>query len=102
MSRLVRSNALGADSGNYSCNLASSPNSKAAHVAVFVLNSGENPAAMQHGENGEGKTQELPAINNASRNNRRINVGQTSRRLFHGLFVAAPIVMWYKSLFIRR
>lgn len=47
-SRLLISRALPTDSGNYTCSPSSSD---AASVLVHVLN-GEQPAAMQHGNNG--------------------------------------------------
>lgn len=49
-SRLLISRALPTDSGNYTCSPSSSD---AASVLVHVLN-GEQPAAMQHGNNSSG------------------------------------------------
>jgi hypothetical protein len=98
LSRLLISDASSPDSGNYSCAPSAAASNKA-HVAVYVLNSGENPAAMQTGRDAkagaDGKHQhELPPVNNAS-NNKRFNA-QTNRHLFHGL-LAATLILWYHS-----
>lgn len=100
LSRLLIKEAMSSDSGNYSCQLTTASVAPA-HVNVYVLNNGENPAAMQTGETRQekGAKQDLSPINNTS-NNKRLNA-QTNQHLFHAL-LAAPLLAWYKSQRIQR